>query len=96
MTYESLKKFGTKVDEKDYYNNGIYSFTREFWVCQSGLYVHEQHPNTNHYSGQTTTYQVECLEDLEKINAMYVQAHIGLSEEGLERARAYAEKQKQD
>mgnify|MGYP001287871382 CR=1 FL=1 len=96
MTYESLKKFGTKVDEKDYYNNGIYSFTREFWVCQSGLYVHEQHPNTNHYSGQTTTYQAVDLEDLEKINAMYVQAHIGLSEKGLERARACAEKQKPD
>jgi hypothetical protein len=96
MTYDSLKKIGTKIDEKDYYNNGIYSFTREFWVCQSGLYVHEKHPNTNQYSGQTTTYQAEDLEDLGKINSMYVQAHIGLSKEGLERARAYAEKQKQD
>lgn len=57
MKYEELKKQGTKVLEDDVYDGGIYLNTTEYWACKGILYIHENHPNINRYTGKTHTYQ---------------------------------------
>lgn len=89
MTYQEIQKIGTKVDEQDTYNNGIYSFTSEFWMTTDGLYVREYHPNTNRYSGQTNTYKAADIEDFKKRNEYYFEVEVGMSEEGYQKALDY-------
>lgn len=60
MTYDDLKKLGTKIHEVDRYDGGIYLNTTEFWVYNHTLYRHDEHPNLNRYTGRT--YTEECLD----------------------------------
>lgn len=55
MTYEKLKRVGTKVHEDDFYEEGIYLFTVSYWVLNGELYRHDEHSNQLKYTGETKT-----------------------------------------
>jgi DNA-binding XRE family transcriptional regulator len=57
MTYQRLKELGTLIATKDYYDGGIYLWTHETWFCQGRVYIHDEHPNLNRYTGKTETRQ---------------------------------------
>lgn len=59
MTYKELEKKGIKVGEEDFYNGNIYLYTREYWVCNETLHIHENHPNLSQYTGRKRTYEPE-------------------------------------
>lgn len=63
MDYKELKKYGTKLGEKDFNIDGIYSGTKELWSFEESLYLHDYHHNQNSYTGKTDTFYVGKVED---------------------------------
>lgn len=64
MNYDELKMYGKMVATKDWYVNGIYSNTNELWVLDDNVYMHEEHPNKNTYTGETCTYYVGKVDNI--------------------------------
>jgi len=54
MRYDELKKIGIKVSEVDMFARG-YSGTKEYWIVDKSIYLHEYHTNQMQYTGQTST-----------------------------------------
>jgi hypothetical protein len=95
MTYNEIKKIGTKVDERDFYDAGIFCYTKEFWMCPNGLYVREEHSNANKYTGKTSTYLAAEIRTFDDYGMMYFAQEIQLSEDGYEKAMGYCKSLKQ-
>lgn len=89
MTYEALKEKAQLIDEVDVCDNGIYLYTIEYWICIDGLFAHEVHPNKNRYTGKTTTYHVADLKDLKSFSEEYCTIHLGMTEDGYNKAMTY-------
>lgn len=71
MTYKELKKQGKMIETIDYQNCGIYSHTYELWLLDGKVYIHENHPNLNTYTGETTTYYIGQEEELDSLKITY-------------------------
>ena len=89
MTYTEIQKVGQKIDERDFYDGGIYFYTKEWWITPNGLFIRADHSNANRYTGKTETYPVAELKTFDECNMMYFITEIGLSEEGYEKAVEY-------
>lgn len=62
MKYNALKETGEKIYEEDFYQNNLYAWTREIWIAEGALYIHDNHPNQLNYTGDTKTWMPSILE----------------------------------
>jgi len=90
MKYEDLKANGTKILEKDKIAGGGYSGSKEYWECNSIIYMHESNTNTMTYTGKTYTEIICSVDEMD-----YKTANIYLSnEEDIKIMLDYCEKKR--
>lgn len=58
MKYAELKKVGKLVAENDVYDGFIYLYTDKIWKLGNRYFAHNEHPNSNRYTGKTGTMEL--------------------------------------
>lgn len=56
MTIKTLKEKGKLLEEKDYFNGGIYLYTMYLYEYNGENYIVEEHSNANTFTGNNCCY----------------------------------------